>query len=192
MKFGFDIDDTLINLREHAFHLYNKKMEQHIPLAVFHQLERVEIHEPFGLTDEQGRELWNMSLDEIYYTTCPPFPHAVELLQELERDGHMIYYITSRPKEHGERTKVWMKDRGFPVKDAQFFYGMKDEEKITIIKKLALDYYVDDKPDVLDTLLKETKTKVFVKNQSYNQHVQLPRISELSEIKEIIRNGKKD
>jgi uncharacterized protein len=192
MKFGFDIDDTLINLREHAFHLYNQKMNQHIPLAVFHQLERVEIHEPFGLTDEQGRDMWNMSLDEIYYTTCPPFPNAVELLQELERDGHEIYYITSRPKSHGERTKVWMKNLGFPVNDAQFFYGMKDEEKITIIKELELDYYVDDKPDVLNTLLKETKTKVLVKNQSYNQHVQLPRISELSEIKEIIRHVKKD
>ncbi|WP_077305132.1 5' nucleotidase, NT5C type [Terribacillus halophilus] len=192
MRFGFDIDDTLINLREHAFHLYNKKMNQQIPLTVFHQLERVEIHEPFGLSEAQGRDMWNSSLEEIYYTTCPPFPNAVELLQELQRDGHEIYYITARPKEHGERTKVWMQNLGFPVKDEQFFYGMKDEEKITIIKELELDYYFDDKPDVLDTLLKESKTNVFVKNQSYNQHVQLPRISELSEIKEIIRNGKKD
>ena len=24
MKFGFDIDDTLIQLREHAFHIYNQ------------------------------------------------------------------------------------------------------------------------------------------------------------------------
>jgi uncharacterized protein len=192
MRFGFDIDDTLINLREHAFHVYNKKMNQQIPLIVFHKLERVEIHEPFGLSEAQGRDMWNSSLEEIYYTTCPPFPNAVELLQELQRDGHEIYYITARPKEHGERTKVWMQNLCFPVKDEQFFYGMKDEEKITIIKELELDYYFDDKPDVLDTLLKESKTNVFVKNQSYNQHVQLPRISELSEIKEIIRNGKKD
>ncbi len=28
MKFGFDIDDTLINLREHAFHIYNKKLNK--------------------------------------------------------------------------------------------------------------------------------------------------------------------
>ncbi len=28
MRFGFDIDDTLINLREHAFQLYNKKLNQ--------------------------------------------------------------------------------------------------------------------------------------------------------------------
>ena len=26
MKFGFDIDDTLIDLRRHAFHIYNKKL----------------------------------------------------------------------------------------------------------------------------------------------------------------------
>ncbi|SNZ15402.1 hypothetical protein SAMN05421503_2624 [Terribacillus aidingensis] len=192
MKIGFDIDDTLINLREHAFHLYNKKMNQQIPLAVFHKLERVEIHEPFGLTEEQGRDMWNASLEEIYYTTCPPFPNAVELLQEFERDGHEIYYITSRPKEHGERTKAWMQALGFPVKNEQFFYGMKDEEKNNIMKELQLDYYFDDKPEVLNTLLNESDTKVFVKHQSYNQNVQLPRISELSEIRELITNVKKD
>ena len=40
MKFGFDIDDTLINLREYAFHLYNKKLGQHVALDVFHDLTK--------------------------------------------------------------------------------------------------------------------------------------------------------
>jgi hypothetical protein len=26
MRFGFDMDDNLINLREHTFHIYNKKI----------------------------------------------------------------------------------------------------------------------------------------------------------------------
>jgi uncharacterized protein len=186
MKFGFDIDDTLINLREHAFHIYNKKLNQNIPLDVFHQLERVEIHEPFGLTDEQGSEMWNSTLEEIYYTTCPPFPGAVELLQELDREGHEIYYITSRPREHGERTMEWMCALGFPIKKEQFYYGMQDEEKVHIIKELQLDYYFDDKPHVLNTLLEDSSTKVFVKDQSYNQLVKLPRIVDLSEIRSMV------
>ncbi|PAD37744.1 HAD family acid phosphatase [Terribacillus sp. 7520-G] len=188
MKFGFDIDDTLINLREHAFHIYNRKLNQKIPIEAFHELERVEIHEPFGLTDEQGSQMWNATLEEIYYTACPPFPDAVELLQELEQGGHEIYYITSRPKEHRERTMDWLRDTGFPVKENQFFCGMKDQEKVHIIKELGLDYYFDDKPDVLHTLLEESATKVFVKDQSYNRLVTLPRIVDLSEIKKIIRS----
>ena len=37
-----------------------------------------------------------------------PYPDAVETLQRLEEEGHEIYYITARPKEHGERTMEWM------------------------------------------------------------------------------------
>ncbi|MFD1851721.1 5' nucleotidase, NT5C type [Oceanobacillus bengalensis] len=170
MRFGFDIDDTLINLREHAFHIYNHKLHKNIGLDIFMQIGRVEIHEPFGLSDEEGKEMWNNSLEEIYYTNCPAFPHAIETLQMLDKAGHSIFYITARPKEHGERTKEWMKQKGFPVNDARFFYGMKDEEKIDIIKDLHLDYYVDDKPTILKTLTKEP-IHLLLKDQPYNRDI---------------------
>ena len=37
MKFGFDIDDTLIDLRAHAFSLYNKSLAKMFPLKPFKQ-----------------------------------------------------------------------------------------------------------------------------------------------------------
>jgi uncharacterized protein len=175
MRFGFDIDDTLINLREHAFNIYKKKLNKNVPQSEFYVLQRVEIHEPFDLTDEEGSEMWNSSLEEIYYTDCPPFQGAVEVLNKLEEDGHEIFYITARPKEHGERTKIWLKEQGFPVKDDHFFYGMQDHEKIHIIKELHLDYYVDDKPAILDTLLNE-QINLYLKDQSYNRKHQYNRI----------------
>lgn len=187
MKFGFDIDDTLINLREHAFHIYNKKLNQNVAIDVFHALKTVEIHDAFGLTAERGKEMWNNSLEDIYYTTCPPFPDAVEMLQELDKQGHEIYYITARPEEHGQRTKKWLKENGFPVQEGRFYYGMKDEDKIKIIQMLDLDYYFDDKPAVLDTLSNEP-VKLFVKNQTYNQHLDIPRITDWSEMNEIIKD----
>jgi uncharacterized HAD superfamily protein len=105
-------------------------------------------------------------------------------LQELDKQGHEIYYITARPKIHGERTKHWMIDKGFPVRDNSFFYGMQDEEKIHIIKQLNLDYYFDDKPAVLNTLDQDT-LKVYVKDQSYNRHLDIPRIIEWSDLSKI-------
>lgn len=182
MKFGFDIDDTLINLREHAFHLYNRKLGKDIGLDEYQKINRVEIHEPFGLTDEEGGHMWNSSLEEIYYTDCPAFPGAKELLTELANRGHEIYYITSRPKEHGERTMKWMIEQGFPVEKERFFYGMKDAEKVDIIRSLKLDYYFDDKPAVLETLSGEL-VKVYVKDQSYNHDVTLPRVKEWHDFK---------
>lgn len=175
MRFGFDIDDTLINLREHAFHIYNRKLNRNVGLEVFRELRTVEIHEAFGLEKEAGSKMWNSLLEEIYFTDCPTFEGSVELLNQLEKDGHEIFYITSRPKEFCTRTRQWVKGKGFPVHDHQFFCGMQDQEKIDIIKELNLDYYFDDKPAVLDTL-QDISTKVFVKDQSYNQQVSIPRV----------------
>lgn len=187
MKIGFDIDDTLINLRQHAFGIYNEKLKRNVPLHVFHALDRVEIHEAFGLSDKEGKAMWNHSLEEIYYSSCPPYPDAVKTLQTLDEEGHEIYYITARPKEHGERTKQWMIDQGFPVSSGRFFCGMKDEGKIEIIKELQLDIYVDDKPAVVDTL-RRSPLKVFVKDQSYNRHLELPRITEWSHLADLLKN----
>ncbi|MFZ7944126.1 5' nucleotidase, NT5C type [Neobacillus sp. 19] len=180
MRFGFDIDDTLINLREYAFHLYNQKLDQELGLDIFQALKTVEIHEPFGMTAEEGKQMWNSTLEDIYYNDCPAFPGAVELLQELDKLGHEIFYITARNQEHGERTKKWLVEQGFPVYDERFFCGMKDHEKVNIIKELDLDYYFDDKPDILDTL-SEQPIKVYLKDQSYNRHVNMPRVKDWTE-----------
>ncbi|MGI2328609.1 5' nucleotidase, NT5C type [Planococcus sp. YIM B11945] len=185
MRFGFDIDDTLIGLREFAFHLYQKKLAQEVPIAAFRALNRVEIHEPFGLTDLQGKELWNGLLEEIYFTDCPPYSGAVECLQRLHAEGHEIYYITARTSIHGENTKTWMKKQGFPVQEDRFFCGMKDAEKVETIKRLQLDCYVDDKPEVLDTLV-GTPVKAIVKDQSYNRELELPRIFEWADADELL------
>jgi uncharacterized HAD superfamily protein len=191
MKFGFDIDDTLINLREHAFHLYNKKLNKNVKLDVFHTLKTLEIHEAFGLTAEEGSQMWNSLLEEIYYTSCPPFPYAVETLQELEKQGHEVYYVTARPKEHGERTKQWLIENGFPVHEDRFYYGMKDEEKIHIIQELGLDYFFDDKPAVLETLV-DKPIKVYAKSSSYNQHLNIPRITHWPELWDIIKKDRQE
>lgn len=185
MKFGFDIDDTLIDLRAHAFKLYNKKLSKDVAIEAFHALQRVEIHEPFGLSDTEGAAMWNSSLDEIYFTDCPIFEGALATLQALQQEGHDIYYITSRPKQYCEQTREWMIAQGFPIAAGHFFCGMQDHEKIETIKALALDVYVDDKPVVLETLV-DVETKVILKNQSYNQHVSLPRLYHWHEFESLV------
>ncbi|MDL0435270.1 MULTISPECIES: HAD family acid phosphatase [unclassified Niallia] len=181
MKFGFDIDDTLINLREHAFHLYNKKLQKEVHLDYFHALKTVEIHEPFGLNADEGKNMWTTLSEEIYFTDCPPYPNAVEFLQRLTNSGHEVYYITARNKEFAERTKEWMKTKGFPVKDEQFFCGMADHEKIDVISSLDLDFYMDDKPAVLNTLA-QTGVHLLVKDQSYNKDLSYDRVHSWAEV----------
>ncbi len=62
---------------------------------------------------------------------------------------------------------------------------MADHEKIDIIQSLQLDYYVDDKPAVLETL-QGLGTKVIVKDQSYNQTCRLTTSRELGEFKSLL------
>jgi uncharacterized HAD superfamily protein len=186
LKFGFDIDDTLINLREHAFHIYNQKLKQNIGLDAFHALTTMEIHSAFGLTKEEGGKLWFSLRDDIYYSQCPSFPYAVDILQELVHQGHEVYYITARAQEHTERTKNWLIANGFPVVEGHFYCGMSDSEKVHIIEKLNLDYYFDDKPAVLKTLT-HLPLNLYVKDRSYNQHLNLPRIVSWDELREIIK-----
>ncbi|GGJ71254.1 5' nucleotidase, NT5C type [Virgibacillus salexigens] len=191
MKFGFDIDDTLINLREHAFLIYREKLNMQLPMESFYSLQRVEIHEPFGLTDEEGKKLWENTLETIYYTDCPIFPGALKTIQDLKYSGHDIYYITARPHKHGERTKVWLREQGFPIEDDKFYYGMKDNEKINIIHQLNLDYYVDDKPTVLRTL-KNMDTTPIIKDQSYNkEYREATRLFHWSEFKHMYEKSLK-
>ena len=63
---------------------------------------------------------------------------------------------------------------------------MQDHEKVEIIKKLNLDYYFDDKPEVLDTLLNQKLTAI-IRDQSYNQHSNLPRIKNWTDLAEILK-----
>jgi uncharacterized HAD superfamily protein len=186
MRLGFDIDDTLLNLREHAFRIYNLKLGLNVPAAEFHALTTIPIHAAFGFTHEQGKELWNTHRDEIYYS-APPFPDAVEVLQELVRVGHEVYYVTARALGHCARTKNAMIALGFPVQDDRFFCGMGDTEKVHVIRKLELDYYFDDKPAVLETL-HTLDLKVFARDIGYNRHLDLPRITHWNELLELLRS----
>lgn len=185
MRFGFDIDDTLIQLRQHAFHLYNEELGQNLEQHVFDAITRIEIHEPFGLTNEEGQAMWKRMNEKVYFTNCPPYDEAKELLWQLRREGHDIFYVTARPIDSCLRTRQWMIDQGFPVDDNHFFCGMADEEKLAIIAELDLDVYVDDKPKILHSL-KELRTKVVLRDQPYNRDEPFERISHWSQFKKYV------
>lgn len=187
MRLGFDIDDTLINLREHAFRLYQKKLNRQVDIERFRELRTVPIHSLFELTQEEGGRMWADMREEIYYTDCPPFPGAVEVLRRLADEGHEIYYVTARNAEHCERTKEWVVRAGFPVAEGRFYCGMADHEKVDILRKLKLDYYFDDKPAVLETL-GGLELRAYVRDNSYNRHLELPRISDWMELLDIVKS----
>lgn len=180
MRFGFDIDDTLIQLRQHAFDLYNKELGQNFGQDVFEAIERVEIHEPFGLTDEEGSAMWQRMNEQVYFTNCSQYDDAKEMLWQLYNEGHDVFYVTARPIDSCLRTREWMITNGFPVDSDKFYCGMADHEKLAIIAELDLDVYVDDKPKILHSL-QELRTKAVLRDQPYNRNEPFERITHWSE-----------
>ncbi|HHT7228618.1 TPA: 5' nucleotidase, NT5C type, partial [Bacillus cereus] len=75
----------------------------------------------------------------------------------------------------------------FPVHKERFFCGMKDAEKINFIQEIKLDYFFDDKPDVLETLIGKP-INVYAKSTSYNQNLNIPYITSWIELGRIV-NG---
>ncbi|WP_156476090.1 hypothetical protein [Sporosarcina psychrophila] len=59
-----------------------------------------------------------------------------------------------------------------------------------MINHLNQDYYFDDKPAVLETL-RNHPLKLFVKIQSYNRHLDFPRITDWSELFGLLIGEKK-
>ena len=80
----------------------------------------------------------------------------------------------------------WLKKNGFPVSGDHFYCGMEDEEKVHIIERIGLDFYFDDKPAVLNTL-SNLQLKVYAKDNSYNKHLDIPRITSWHELRDILR-----
>jgi uncharacterized HAD superfamily protein len=45
--------------------------------------------------------------------TCEPYPDALDILNKLYDEGHIITFFTSRTEVHREITEIWLEKHGF-------------------------------------------------------------------------------
>lgn len=175
MRFGFDLDDTIINLRDYALKIYSEELQQVPDRAHFERLTTIGIFDLFNMTKEQENELWHKLAPKIYSGPSELFPHAQATLTQLAAEGHDIFYITARESTHCTITEQWLQQRGLPLQKGHLYCGMADDEKAAIITDLKLDYYVDDKAPILHSIA-HLATQPILKDQSYNQQAPFPRL----------------
>ncbi len=77
-------------------------------IDLFHALDKVEIHELFGMTTNREARCGTVHWMKSITPHVPRIRMPWKYYKSLEREGHEIYYITARPKEHGQRTMEWM------------------------------------------------------------------------------------
>jgi len=103
-----------------------------------------------GLTSEQITGIFNMP---GYYRDPLPFPHAIEVLQQLFRDGFEQHIITARPGDDVTRadTLRWVADHNMPFDSLTIVANHGDhlltaDTKLRIASRLDAGYAIEDNP----------------------------------------------
>lgn len=183
LKLGVDIDGTIKDTHRAAVEVYNEEFQKTVCVD---EVPEFHMDRAFGLTPEEGRKTWR-KLEEKIYTLGIPLPNASEVLNQLQRDGHEIYYITARPgkKNIKEVTKNWLKKHGFPYHGDHLL--MNSVNKAKVAKKIGIDLFFEDAPNHLDCLYKAGVPTVIV-DAVYNRDYPhpLPRITDWKEVYEMV------
>ncbi|SCW49511.1 Uncharacterized protein, HAD superfamily [Ruminococcaceae bacterium YRB3002] len=157
MNIGIDVDGTLIDIG--SFMLRNGETyfgrQASDPSAI-------DIEQMFACTYSQRNRFWSRHIFE-YCKRSPMIEGASESIEQLRRDGHGIYIVTSRVfttlrgpvgARFRRMLRGWLAQQGVVYDDIVFCEdtGMS---KLEQCRRLNVGVMIDDKPDNLITISKE-------------------------------------
>lgn len=175
MKLGIDIDGTIKHTHKAAIKVYNEEFNMNL---TENEVQTYYMDEPYGLTGDEGQKVWRR-LEGRIYTIGIPREHAPEALQQLEKEGHEIYYITARPdfKEVEEITIKWLQKHGFPYSGDNLFMNSLNKGKVA--KELGINLFFEDDPEHINNLINAGIPTIIV-DMVYNRDLSLdiPRIKD--------------
>jgi len=149
LRLGIDIDGTIKNTMKAAVKLFNKELKKNVKLE---QVSDFYLDRAYGLTKEMGRKVWN-KLEEDIYRQALPLDNACEVLNNLVRRGHELFFITARPDIGNIHniTVEWLKKYKFPYNGKNLIMNAKNKAKIA--KDLRIDLFFEDAPFHLENLI---------------------------------------
>ncbi|MBA4492982.1 hypothetical protein ACFO25_08160 [Paenactinomyces guangxiensis] len=189
MRIGVDIDGTIKDTHRAAVEVYNKELNRSVRVE---DVTDFYLDQAYGLTPREGRKLWRKLEDQIYSLGIP-LNHSVEVLNELVRMGHEIYFITARPgmRKIVDVTKEWLKKHGFPYNGDNLIMNAQDKGKVA--KEIGIELFFEDAPNHLLTLL-QNRIPTIIVDAVYNRDFPHPlrRIHDWREVYEIVDAKKQE
>jgi uncharacterized HAD superfamily protein len=160
VKIGFDLDGVL-----YPWHKYFFEEVQH-KYDAYKDYTYLEFWEDIDNILEFDSSVWDLvDIPDLYNKENLIF--EIKLRLEAIRKHSQLFYITWRPKPVYDMTKKWMDDCFIPDKENLYFANGK-ETKYDIVKKLSLDYYLEDKLEYYNNL-KDITTCLLIK-QPWNNY----------------------
>lgn len=170
MRIGIDVDEVLCRTNDYFLYEFNKK---HKTNFMRDELTSYTYDCFKGFDGEYIFDCLIKHLNEssIFYDVLDS---SKEVLLELKEMGHELFIITSRWKDLGEKTKLWIyKHFGEDFfKDILIYNDGSDRniDKSQIAQEYNIDVLIEDAPKyALNTASKKIKVLLF--NQPWNKNV---------------------
>lgn len=150
-KLGFDIDEVLVKTMDKAQkYLYNEfGVELDFNTITEFRLNEHPLYEEYS---EAFESLFEKFQDMDFFDDCSPYGEAVKVLKKLNKKGHELYFISNRPKNGEEKTALWFRKHKIPF--TKIYHTNFHREKGSVGRQLNLDFYVDDRPKDIESMLK--------------------------------------
>jgi 5'(3')-deoxyribonucleotidase len=158
MRIGLDVDGTVYDW-DSSFRTILKRLHG-IELPVSAEWDSIEE----SITKEHWSSVWDSARIELF-TGGSYYLGAQDTVRQLIERKHDVIFITATPVgARAQRANMLFRD--FPgISGVCFVNPMHDDKSL-----VKCDLYVDDKPEVIATLLAQGHNAVLI-NRPWNKHV---------------------
>lgn len=167
-RLGFDIDEVISNTYEwivwYLKDTYNFKLDY--TMQTDYDFTK---HPKYYRNKKAFKDVFERFKVLDYLDDVVPNERGVQVLRNLFRKGHKIHFISARPEGLEHRTKRWFVNNGIPFHSVH--HVGRGNTKGPTVKRLKLDFYIDDNSKDLSSILnykKNWKKGIFIFDKPWN------------------------
>ena len=189
MNIGFDIDDTLTDVKEYNKIMAQKYFKQTGKNFKIKYSNTSYIKKMYNWSTYEFNEFWT-KMKAQFLKNIPVKKDARNVLKTLKKQGHKIFIISRRFTNNPyNRSADWLHSNKIPYDELIVNAGMKVEA----CKRSNIDLFLDDDILTCDGL-NRNNIKAYVLNNefNYNKKSKSPRVNSFKEFLQVVLNHNKE
>lgn len=145
MRLGIDLDGVVADFNAGWIRLHRDEFGSDLRPEMVTTWDG--LHELGGFADMDAFWRWARGNDErpSIFRHLDPYPDALDTLHALDRSGHQIVIVTTKPRWARVDTLRWLADHELPTSEVHM---------IEAKHRVTCDAYLDDSPHVIPALVR--------------------------------------